>query len=162
MIHKTMNIVFVFIITVMLILASGCTSSTQPTPIPLTIEGLDPGYLNQRIAVEGTMWSTDTIKCQTIVWITDRKEEYRCTGVSLKGDYPFSVHLALRTRLKSGLYINYGTGGQIFSTFQDLKAFDSEGKDQLDRDRTVRVTGTLYWPEDSYPIIVVDTIELVE
>jgi hypothetical protein len=162
MIHKTMIIVSMFIIAAMLITASGCTSSPQPTPIPLTIQGLDPGYLNQRIAVEGTMWSLDTVKCQTIVWVTDGKEEERCIGVRLDDDLGWGVYLALRRRSKSGLYINYGTGGQIFSTYKDLKAFDSEGEDQLDSDQTIRVTGTLYWPEDSYPIIVVDTIELVE
>jgi len=131
------------ILATILIAASGCAGSPKPTPIFLTLTDLDPSYINQRIAMEGKLWSTDTITCQTIVWVEGGKEEERCTGIHLEEAFNLWVNLALLKKGKSGLHIDYGTGGQIFNNFKDLEVYDVKGEDRLDHDLTVRVTGTL-------------------
>ena len=163
MIYKTRNIVSMIILVSMLITASGCGGEPQPTPVFLPITDLDQSDINQRINTEGSLWSTENITCQTLVWVEGGKEEERCTGFKFGNGFSnFWVDLALKRRGKSGLLIDWGINNQQFNLYNDLKVLDNLGEDRLDTGDIVLVTGILSWLEDSGPTIVVESIELVE
>ena len=163
MVKKSRHVVSLVILAVILMVASGCAGSPQPTPVFLPLADINSSYINQRITTEGTLWSTDSLSCRTMVWIEDGKTEERCTGFKFGSGFSDSwIDLALKRRGKSGLIINWGVNNQQFNLYDDIKVYDNIGENRLSTGELLQVTGTLYWPEGSDPIIVVDTIELVE
>ncbi len=150
MIKPSRHIVFLVILAVNLMVVYSCGGSPQPTPVFLPLSDLNSSYINQRITTEGSLWPTDSLSCQTIVWIEDGKPEERCTGFKFGSGFSDSwIDLALKQRGKSGLIIKWGVNNQQFNLYDDIMVYDKLGEDRLSTGDILQVTGTLYWPEGS-------------